>query len=182
MGCGGVYSKVLLQKVTRVMQEIGYQRAMVVHGFDDSKEKGMDELSNIGESVIHEFHPDGTENTFSLAPEDVGLKRTTYGAIATTGDVKKEAVRFLSVLGGSGTSACTDLTCLNAGAIFYLVGKAETIQDGVKASRDLIESGQALTKLSEWVSVQADQAGKGIRRYLDVASAAGLRTQVMDRM
>lgn len=26
-------------------QEIGYQRAMVVHGFDASREKGMDELS-----------------------------------------------------------------------------------------------------------------------------------------
>jgi anthranilate phosphoribosyltransferase len=152
---------------------------MVVHGFDASKEKWMDELSNIGESVIHEFHPDGTENTFSLAPEDVGLKRAAYSAIAATGDVKKEAVRFLSVLGGSGTSACTDLTCLNAGAIFYLVGKAETIQE---ASRDIIESGQALAKLSEWVSVQADQAGKGIHRYLDVPSAAGLRPQVMDRL
>jgi anthranilate phosphoribosyltransferase len=181
-GLRGVYSKAFLPKVARVMQEIGYQRAMVVHGFDASKEKGMDELSNIGESVIHEFHPDGTENTFSLAPEDVGLKRAAYSAIAATGDVKKEAVRFLSVLGGSGTSACTDLTCLNAGAIFYLVGKAETIQDGVKASRDIIESGQALTKLSEWVSAQADQAGKGIHRYLDAASAAGLRAQVMDRM
>jgi len=96
--------------------------------------------------------------------------------------VKKEAVRFLSILGGSGTSACTDLVCLNAGAIFYLVGKAKTIQDGGKAGRDIIESGQALVKLSEWVSVQADQAGKGIHRYLSVASAAGLRTQVMDQM
>jgi hypothetical protein len=65
---------------------------------------------------------------------------------------------------------------------FYLLGKAETIQDGVKASRDIIEGGQALAKLSEWVSVQADQAGKGIHRYLDVASAAGLRAQVKDRM
>jgi anthranilate phosphoribosyltransferase len=81
-GLRGVYSKALLPKVARVMQEIGYQRAMVVHGFDDSKEKGMDELSNIGESVIHEFHPDGTENTFSLAPENAGLKRATYGAIS----------------------------------------------------------------------------------------------------
>lgn len=181
-GLRGVYAKALLPKVASVMQEIGYQRAMVVHGFDASKEKGMDELSNIGESVIHEFHPDGTQNTFSLAPEDVGLKRATYGAIAATGDVKKEAVRFLNVLGGSGTAACTDLTCLNAGAIFYIVGKAQTIQDGVKASRDIIESGQALAKLSEWVSVQADQAGKGIHRYLEVASAAGLRTQVKNRL
>jgi hypothetical protein len=62
------------------------------------------------------------------------------------------------------------------------VGKSETIQDGVKASRDIIESGQALTKLSEWVSAQTDHKGKGIHRYLDVASAAELRTQVMDRM
>jgi anthranilate phosphoribosyltransferase len=181
-GLRGVYSKSLLPKVSRVMKEIGYQRAMVVHGFDASKEKGMDELSNIGESLIHEFQPDGTENTFSLAPEDAGLKRAAYGDIAATGDVKKEALRFLSVLSGSGPAACTDLTCLNAGALFYLVGKATTIRDGVEVSRDIIECGQALSKLSQWVSVQADPEGKGIHRYLDVASAAGLRTQVMDQM
>lgn len=174
----GVYSKEILPKVVKVMQEIGYQRAMVVHGYGASKEKGMDELSNIGESVIHEFYPDGTENTFSLAPEDVGLKRAKYSAIAATGDLKKEAVRFMNVISGAGYPECIDLTCLNAGAILYLVGMAGDIRAGIEASRDIIESGRALTKLSEWVSTQADPAGKGMNRYLNVTSAAGLRTQV----
>ena len=176
----GVHSREMLPKVAMVMQEIGYQRVMVVHGFDDAKEKGMDELSNLGESVIHEFYPDGSENTYSLVPEDVGLRRSDYGAIAAIGDVKKEAVRFMEVISGSGHPECIDLTCLNAGAILYLVGKAESIRAGVETGREIIESGQALSKLSEWISIQADPAGKGVQRYLDVAAAAGLKSRVAD--
>ena len=176
----GVYSRELLPKVAMVMQEIGYQRVMVVHGFDAAKEKGMDELSNIGESVIHEFYPDGSQNSFSLTPEDVGLKRSNYGAIAAIGNVKKEAVRFMGVISGSDHPECIDLTCLNAGAILYLVGKTESIRAGVDACRDIIASGQALSKLTEWISTQADSAGKGVQRYLDVASEAGLRARVVE--
>jgi thymidine phosphorylase len=55
------------------------------------------------------------------------------------------------------------------------VGKAETIRDGIEVSRDIIQSGRALTKLSEWVSAQADPNGKGIQRYREVSAAAGLK-------
>lgn len=173
-GLRGVHSQKMLPTVAMVMQEIGYQRALVVHGFDAEKKKGMDELSTLGESMIHEFHPDGTEHTFSLVPEDVGLKRSEYGAIAALGDIRKEAVRFMQVIAGSGHSECIDLTCLNAGAIFYLVGKAECIGAGVAVGKEIIQSGQALSKLSEWVAVQADPEGKGRQRYRDVAAAAGV--------
>ncbi|HEX5680893.1 MAG TPA: anthranilate phosphoribosyltransferase, partial [Desulfobacterales bacterium] len=47
----GVYAADLLTPVTRVMREIGYRRAMVVHGFDAERRRGMDELSTIGETV-----------------------------------------------------------------------------------------------------------------------------------
>jgi anthranilate phosphoribosyltransferase len=172
----GVHSCEMLPAVARVMQEIGYQRALVVHGFDAEKKQGMDELSTLGESVIHEFHPDGSENTFSLVPEDVGLKRSEYGAIAALGDIRKEAVRFIQVIAGSGHSECIDLTCLNAGAILYLVGKTDSIRAGVEVCKELIHSGQALSKLSEWIAVQADPEGKGIQKYHDVAAAAGIVT------
>ena len=46
----GVYAKDVIPKAAAVMKEIGYERAMVVHGFDKNREKGMDELSTIGES------------------------------------------------------------------------------------------------------------------------------------
>ena len=57
----GVYSEGIISKVSEVMKEIGYERGMIVHGFDFGKQKGMDELSNIGESIVHEFFPDDSE-------------------------------------------------------------------------------------------------------------------------
>jgi anthranilate phosphoribosyltransferase len=45
----GVYSKGIISHVSDVMKEIGYQRAIVVHGLDATNENGMDEFSTIGE-------------------------------------------------------------------------------------------------------------------------------------
>ncbi|HEX5681868.1 MAG TPA: hypothetical protein VFX82_13625, partial [Desulfobacterales bacterium] len=91
--------------VSRVMREIGYRRAMVVHGFDAERRRGMDELSTIGETVGHEFHPDGREETYNLAPEEVGLRRAGFADIASTGDVRREAVRFMKVVAGTADRA-----------------------------------------------------------------------------
>jgi anthranilate phosphoribosyltransferase len=160
------------------MKEIGYERAMIVHGFDSGKEKGMDEISTIGETLIHEFFPDGRERTFLLAPEDVGLKRAHYSSIAATGDIGKEAVRFMKIISGTGHPECIDMTCLNAGAILYLIGKADDIRMGVEMSRDIIETGKALAKLSGWVTVQADSSRVGLQKYLNAAAEAGIKAQV----
>ncbi len=174
----GVYAKELVPKVTEVIKEIGYERAMIVHGFDSRKEKGMDEISTIGETLVCEFFPGGKEQTFLLAPEDVGIKRADYSSIAATGDVRKEAVRFLKVISGTGHPECIDMTCLNAGAVLYLVGKAGDIRMGVEMSREIMETGKALAKLSRWVTVQADASGRSLEKYLTAAAEAGIRAEV----
>jgi anthranilate phosphoribosyltransferase len=174
----GVYSEGLVSKVSEVMKEIGFKRAMVVHGFDSSKEKGMDEFSTLGESFVQEIFPDGSETTFSLAPEDVGIKRADYSAVAATGDLRKEALRFMKVISGTAHFECIDFACLNAGAILYLIGKANDIKAGVELSREIVGSGQALRKLSEWVSAQGVPLGVGVQRYLELSKEAGVEAQV----
>ena len=86
--------------------------------------------------------------------------------------MKKEAVRFLKVIGGVEHGGCIDITCLNAGAVLYLVGKAKDISEGVTISQEIIGSGQALQKLAEWVNTQSDQGKTGMRSFLSVAEAA----------
>jgi len=174
----GVYTKELVPKVCKVMKAIGYERAIIVHGFDSAHEKGMDEISTIGETLIHEFLPNGEERSFMLAPEDVGIRRADYSSIAATGDINKEAARFMKVISGTGHSECIDITCLNAGAILYLVGEADDLRAGVELSRDLIESGKALAKLSRWVTLQAHPSGQGVRKFLSAADGAGIMAQV----
>jgi anthranilate phosphoribosyltransferase len=170
----GVYSEHVVPKVAQVMKEIGYERAMVVHGFDSTRSKGMDELSTLGDSLVHEIYPDGREHTFFMAPEDVGIKRTSYDMIAATGDVRKEAARFLKVISGVAHPECIDLTCLNAGAILHLAGKANNIREGVELSRELVANGTALSKLSQWIAIQADPERTGLRRYEAWGQACGI--------
>jgi anthranilate phosphoribosyltransferase len=173
----GVYARDLVPKVSQVMKEIGYERAMIVHGYGSEGERGMDEISTIGETLIHEFFPDGTERTFLLTPEEVGIKRAYYSSVASTGEVHEEAIRFMKIISGTGHPECIDMACLNAGAILYLVGEADSIERGLVMSREIIEKGEALAKLSRWVAVQADTSGEGIEKYLSIAAEAGIRAE-----
>lgn len=177
-GLRGVCSESMIHPVASVMKEIGYHRGMVVHGFDDRREKGMDELSTIGETEVLEFREDGSRNAYTLAPEDVGLKRGRFESIATSGDIHRESIRLLQILAGTDHPECMDVTSLNAGAILYLVGRVPDIGSGVMASRDILESGKALEKLTQWVMVQADSDKRGLQRYRGLLVEAGLSKQV----
>ncbi len=181
-GLRGVYSEDLIGSAAAVMKEIGYRRALVVHGFDGDGRLGMDELSTLGESRVREVAPDGTETTFTLTPEDVGLPRRRYDEIAATGDPETEAVRFLQTVAGVEKGACEEITCLNAGALLYLVDQARTLADGARQARELIREGEALRKLVQWVAIQADAAGAGIRRLEDVGARAHLGSVVASHL
>ncbi len=173
-GLRGVYAEALIGPATAVMKEIGYQRALVVHGFDADGRRGMDEFSTLGESRVREITANGTETSWTLTPEEVGLPRRRYAEIAATGDKQTEAVRFLQTVAGTEKGGCEEITSLNAGALFYLVDQSPTLADGVRQARALIREGEALRKLVQWVGVQADADGEGIQRLKAVAECAGL--------
>lgn len=111
-GVRGVSSEGLIEPVCDVMCEIGYERTLVVHGYDERGERGMDELSTLGESVVVESFADGRRESYRLAPEDLGMRRARYDEIAPLDDVREEAARFVRVLAGRGGEACGDIACL----------------------------------------------------------------------
>jgi anthranilate phosphoribosyltransferase len=176
-GVRGVYAGGMLGPVGDVMMEIGYEHALVVHGYDDQREAGMDEISVLGPTVVSELRADGSRDAYTVEPEDFGLRRATHGEIAPLGDLHAEAVRFLQVLGGRGYEACTDAACLNAAAVLYVAGRATDLADGLKQARAAVESGAALAKLEEWVAAQAggvDQRTAGEARLAMLRAEAGL--------
>lgn len=177
-GLRGVFAEPVIGKVSQIMRAIGYQRAMVVHGYDHDGQKGMDEISTLGETAIEEFFPDGRQTSYRITPEQLGLDRTTYETIAAQGDVEKEAVRFIRVVGGVDHRECIDLVCANAGAIMYVAGRAENLPTGVAASRELIDSGRAFEKLCQWITVQSDPEQRGVTKFKHIAENAGLKNEV----
>jgi anthranilate phosphoribosyltransferase len=178
-GLRGVYAEPVMGKVVDIMQAIGYRRAMVVHGYDADGQKGMDEISTIGPTAVEEFFPDGSRTSYRLEPEDLGLKRSKYPAVAAQGDVRREALRFLQVISGTCHPECIDLVCANAGAVLYVAGKACDLPSGVAAGRELIQSGRALGKLCRWITVQGDDRQKGLQRFTAIAEQAGLKKEVL---
>jgi len=174
----GVFAADWIEPVAAVMEQIGYRRALVVHGFDSSGENGMDELSNIGPSRVCELLADGRTASYWLAPEDVGLGRSAFADIAALGEVRAEAIRLLQVLGAVAHPACIDAVCLNAGALFYLTGRSPDIAAGAQHSRELIAEDRALQTLCRWVAAQTDHGTRGEQMLLEVAAQAGLSDRV----
>ncbi|MDH4231147.1 MAG: anthranilate phosphoribosyltransferase [Nitrospirota bacterium] len=162
-GLRGVYHERLLKTAGEVMRNIGYVRGMVAHGKDEASGLGMDEISPCGETLVHEFFSAECRE-YVIRPEELGIKRIPFEQIAFSGSLEAESARFLEVLSGKGHQGCIDFTCLNAGAILYLSGKCDTPAEGVEISRDAINSGKALAKLRQWVSIQDAGNGEGTKR------------------
>ena len=140
----GVYKEEILSQVAYVAKEIGYTRAMFVHGLD-----GLDEISLLGKTKIMEFK-DGEFTTYYIEPEDFGMKRCSLADIKT-GTATENAAIIKGVFDGTITDAKKDAVILNAAGACVVGGKAESFKEGVELARSIIESGAAKRKLEELI-------------------------------
>ncbi|MDR3000135.1 MAG: anthranilate phosphoribosyltransferase [Fibromonadaceae bacterium] len=138
----GVYKPELLDIVSYAAKEMGYKRAMFVHGLD-----GLDEISLIGKTRIYELK-DGEISEFEIAPEDFGLKRCKLEDIKS-GTPEENAVVIQDVFNGSIAGAKKDAIVLNSAGALVVAQKAKDFNEGVKMAQEIIESGAALKKLNE---------------------------------
>ena len=176
-GVRGVYSDTMIAPVGEVMLEIGYEHVLVVHGFGDDRSAGMDELSVLGPTLVGELRADGRRDSFTVEPEDLGIRRAAHADIAPLEDLREEALRFLRVVGGRGPQACGDAACLNAAAVLYVAGQAVDLADGLEQAREAAGSGAAIRKLEEWVAAQAggvERRAAGEARLGALLADAGL--------
>lgn len=145
----GVYKPELLEQVAYVAKEIGYTRAMFVHGLD-----GLDEISLLGPTRILELK-DGQLLSYEIKPEDFGLSRCSLEDIKT-GTPAENAATIRGVFDGSITGPQKDAVVLNAAGALIVGGKAEDFAQGVALAREIIESGAAKAKLQELVTASND--------------------------
>ncbi len=148
----GVYKPELLDTVSRVAANIGYTHALFVHGLD-----GLDEISLLGETRVQELR-DGEIETYTIAPEDFGLKRCRLEDIAT-GTPEENAAMIREVFSGKDRGPRHDAVALNAAGALMIGGKAGSMAEGVELARELIGSGAARRKLKELYEASHDLAG-----------------------
>ncbi len=140
----GVYKPEILSQVAYVAKEIGYTRAMFVHGLD-----GLDEISLLGKTRIVELK-DGELKEYEIQPEDFGINRCKLEDIKT-GTPQENAKIIRGVFDGSITDAKKDAVVLNAAGALIVGGKAESFPEAIEKVRGIIESGAALEKLNQLI-------------------------------
>ncbi|MDE7093598.1 MAG: anthranilate phosphoribosyltransferase [Oscillospiraceae bacterium] len=140
----GVYEKALTEIMAKVLQQIGIKRAMVVFGNDV-----MDEISVSDSTTVTEIN--GSEiKTYEITPEEFGLKRYEKSEIVGGTPVENAQITR-GILNGNITGAKRDIVLLNAGAVLYTYGIAETLKDGIAKAAQAIDNGSALEKLNAFV-------------------------------
>ena len=82
-----------------------------------------------------------------------------------------EVVEAIDTLKGKGPSDLTELTHTLAANMFVLAGRVQTVEEGLQLADELIQSGQAIEQLREWISSQGGNE-KAVEDYalLPVAS------------
>ncbi len=140
----GVFHPDLVGIQARVLQRLGSQRVMIVHGED-----GMDEITITGDTSVAELK-DGEVREYIVHPSQFGLSAARLSDINVS-SVSESRLMLLSVLEGK-PGAARDIVLMNAGATIYVAGLSDTLENGVKQAAEMIDSGAAREKLNQLIS------------------------------
>ncbi|HOI67280.1 MAG TPA: anthranilate phosphoribosyltransferase, partial [Thiomonas arsenitoxydans] len=129
----------------RVLQRLGSEHALVVHGLD-----GLDEVSLSGETLIGELK-NGQISEYAIHPGDLGLKSAPLEALRVEGPA--QSIELMHEALNDVAGAPRDIVALNAGVALYAANVAPALVDGVQMAREAISSGAAREKMQEFVRV-----------------------------
>jgi Anthranilate phosphoribosyltransferase len=119
-------------------------------------EDGLDELSVSAASRVAELK-DGRIREYRIKPQDFDLDLSDRDdLVVETADESLAMIRMALVADDHGAS---DIVALNAGAAIYTAGCARSLEDGVEAAWDVMESGEALGKLEALADLTQSLAG-----------------------
>lgn len=141
----GVYDEYLVEPLAQVLINLGVKRGMVVYGQDK-----LDEISLSAPTTVCEFK-DGWFKTYTITPEQFGFERCKKEDLVG-GSPEENAKITRDILNGE-KGHKRNAVLMNAGAAFYIGGKAETMEEGVKLAAEIIDSGEALKTLEKVIEI-----------------------------
>src|SRR5574343_89221 len=139
----GVFHADLVGILVRVMQRLGAERVLVVHGKDC-----LDEISLGAATLVGELR-DGVIREYEVHPEDFGLQMMSLRHLRVGSADESRAVMLGALENKPG--AAREIVCLNAGAALYVANVADSIGEGIAKAREAIASGAARAKLDQFV-------------------------------
>lgn len=126
-----------------VLREYGLRDSIVVNG-TIKPNRLVDEFSVFGENRYSVVREDGIETRC----RDFGDAFDDHSPEAVASGSKREnALDLLAVLLGEDDGAKTDMAALNAGAILFAAGRADSIMEGYHVAREKVDAGAPYEKL-----------------------------------
>jgi anthranilate phosphoribosyltransferase len=142
----GVYDQKLVEPLAKVLQRLGLEEALVVHGMD-----GLDEISIIGPTKLG-WLKDGTITTKTIMPQDINLEIAKSSEISGY-DAPRSARIMIDILNDTEKegSARRQMVLANAAAALLVGGKVDDLSSGVDLGNEVIKSGKAYEKLRQLI-------------------------------
>jgi len=141
----GVYAPELTEKLAGVLDQLGAERAIVVHGVD-----GLDEITLTGSSRLSQL-TNGKIETTEIHPSQFGIELSDSNALKG-GDAVTNAKILCEILDGS-LGPKRDIVLLNAAAALVVGGISSSIGEGVERAREAIDDGSARNTLDSFITM-----------------------------
>ncbi len=139
----GVFHPDLVGIQVRVMQRLGANHVLVVHGKD-----GLDEISLGAATLVAELK-DGEIREYEIHPEDFGLAMASNRSLKVADATASKAMLLAALDNQPGTPR--EIVAFNAGAALYAANTVDSIGAGIKLARETIASGAARRKVDAFV-------------------------------
>lgn len=135
----GVFDESLLTPLAEVLRRLGSRHVLVV-----CSEDGLDELSVSAASRVAELR-DGRIREYRIKPQDFDLDLSDRDELIV--ETAEESLEMIEMALTADDHPASDIVALNSGAAIYVAGCAHSLEDGVEAAWEVMESGEAMQKL-----------------------------------
>tara|TARA_B100001250_G_scaffold162964_1_gene140133 strand:- start:9440 stop:10447 length:1008 start_codon:yes stop_codon:yes gene_type:complete len=141
----GVYAPELTEKLAGVLDQLGAERAIIVHGVD-----GLDEITLTGSSRLSQL-TNGKIETTEIHPSQFGIELSDSNALKG-GDAVTNAKILCEILDGS-LGPKRDIVLLNAAAALVAGGVSSSIGEGIERAREAIDDRSARNTLDSFIKM-----------------------------
>lgn len=139
----GVFHPDLVGIMARVLQRLGSDHVLVVHGRD-----GLDEITLNGETLVAELK-NGQISEYTVHPSQFGLAE--HDGTLLKASSREASIEIMRAVLDNQPGPARDIVLLNAGAAIYAANVADSLADGVERAREALTSGRAAARLAAFV-------------------------------
>lgn len=153
----GVYDASLVLKLAKVLEKLGTEDAIVVHGLG-----GLDEISLTGKTLAARLR-NGVIDEEELSPASFGLQPAEFVDLAAPENLNEYVLTAMKILLGSMRGrdrVVRDMVLANASAALVASGHDSTYVEGMETAAHSVDSGKALNKLRELIKLSGGDLAK----------------------